>query len=63
MTVSRRKLPSGKRVKFYNYRFTHDGKLYTGSTGCTTKRDALAFERNIIEPLKQQKSAKQVTEN
>ncbi len=63
MKVFKRKNKNGSYGKHYHFNFVHNEERYYGSTGCTRKRDAEAFVRNIIEPLKQQKSAKQITEN
>lgn len=63
MSVYQRKLSNGRRAKKFNYEFEHNGQRFRGSTGATTEKDALQFERKYIAKLRMQTSAKGVVEN
>jgi integrase len=56
-------MPNGKLSPTFHYRIMVDGKIHTGSTGCATRVDALKFERDKLDVLRQQRSAKAVVEN
>lgn len=58
MSVKRRKLPDDSRTRHYYYEFMVDGKRFRGSTGCTTEREAAKFEKNLIDQLRTEKSAR-----
>ncbi len=63
MSVFRKKMPNGNLTPTFHYRFMVDGRIYTGSTGCTTEREAKKFERKTISQLRQQSSVKGLVEN
>ena len=67
MSVFKRKMPNGNETKEYHYKFMKDGTTYSGvCKGCTTKRDAEVFEKDIkakITELSKQKSVKALVEN
>lgn len=63
MSIFRKTMPNGKTSPTFHYRIMVDGKRYTGSTGCATKVDALKFEREKLDVLRQQRSARAVVEN
>lgn len=63
MSIFRKKMPNGKMSPTFHYRVMVDGKIHTGSTGCATRVDALKFERDKLDVLRQQRSAKAVVEN
>ena len=63
VSIFRKSMPNGKTAPTFYYRIMVDGKRYIGSTGCATKVAALKFEREKLDVLRQQRSAKAVVEN
>ena len=66
MSVAKRKTKSGY-TKEYHYAFAQDGKRYRGvCEGCTTKRDAEEYEKNLrkrVQEAAAQKDVKQLIEH
>ena len=66
MSVAKRKTKSGF-TKEYHYAFAQDGKRYRGvCEGCTTKREAEEFEKNLrkrVQEAAAQKDVKQLIEH
>jgi len=66
MTVFKQKTTKGE-TKDYHYRFMSNGKNYQGvCKGCTLKKAALEYEKNIkakVKELSQQKSVKALIDN
>ena len=63
MSIFRKTMPNGKTTPTFYYRIMVAGKRYTGSTGCATKADAMKFEREKLDVLRKQRSARAVVEN
>ena len=67
MAVFKRTLSSGKETRFYYYKFKAAGEVRRGvCTECTTKKEALAFEKKVrgkYLELAKQKSLKAMMEN
>ena len=66
MSVAKRKTKNGY-TKEYHYAFAQDGKRYRGvCEGCTTKRDAEEYEKNLrkrVQEAAAQKDVKQLIEH
>ena len=66
MSVAKRKTKSGY-TKEYHYAFAQDGKRYRGvCEGCTTKREAEEFEKNLrkyVQEAAAKKDVKQLIEH
>ena len=66
MSVAKRKTKSGY-TKEYHYAFAQDGKRYRGvCEGCTTKREAEEFEKNLrkyVQEAATKKDVKQLIEH
>ena len=66
MSVARRKTKNGY-TKEYHYAFAQDGKRYRGvCEGCTTKREAEEYEKNLrrcVQEAAAQKDVKQLYEH
>jgi integrase len=63
MSVARKLMPNGNLSPHFYYRFMVNGRTHSGTTGCTTEREALKFEKSIIRTLRAQRSAQAVVEN
>jgi hypothetical protein len=66
MNVAKRKTKNGY-TKEYHYAFAQDGKRYRGvCEGCTTKREAEEFEKNLrkhVQEASAKKDVKQLIEH
>jgi integrase len=66
MAVFKRKTSKGEST-FYHYKFMANRKYYTGvCEGCTKKKDALVYEKDIrvkVDELAKQKNVKALVEN
>lgn len=63
VSVFRKRMPNGDLSPTFYYRVMVGRKRYTGSTGCTRQADALKFERDKLDVLRKQRSARAVVEN
>ncbi len=63
MGIYKQKDSKGKLSRYYYYDFKSNGTRFKGSTGCTLERDAKKFFYDKVAKLKQQTTAKAVTEN
>lgn len=62
MRVWRRRMPNGNLSPCFSVEYRHLGRHVIRSTGCATRREAMAFAKTLIEPLRQETSARGLVE-
>ena len=63
MSVYRKRMVNGKLSPHFYYEFQVNGKRFRGTTGCTTAKEARAFERDEIARLRRETSVRSLVEN